>query len=117
MGTNAERLNRRPMPSDQTPFTIVVFSSIGMRVGKSDIACALMNSKNKRLPRFGEIAQHLLDPLPWRKFAERVKRSIAATMSKPAQSANLTQANGTSWVCDRRVRVSTASFVEARIRS
>jgi hypothetical protein len=29
MGSNAERLNRRPMPSDQLPFTTVVFSSIG----------------------------------------------------------------------------------------
>ena len=43
-----------------------------MSVGKCDVACILMNSKNKRLTRFGEIARHLLDPLPWLKFAERV---------------------------------------------
>ena len=43
-----------------------------MSVGKSDIPCILMNPKYKRLPGFGEIARHLLNPLPRLKSGKRV---------------------------------------------
>ena len=43
-----------------------------MGVGKRNIACVLMNTKNKWLPRFGEIPRHLFNPLPRLKFAERI---------------------------------------------
>jgi hypothetical protein len=35
-----------------------------IRAGKGDVPGILMNTKLKRLTGFGEIARHLLDPLP-----------------------------------------------------
>ena len=43
-----------------------------MSVGKSDVTGVLMNAKDKRLPRFGEIARNFFDPLAGLKFAERI---------------------------------------------